>query len=667
MSRAVIDQSGFRVVIIGLALSVFLGLALRAQISETRIQTYLSKSVDRLQADFFVDYESARIDLSSWGMPLPSLVVKNIRLSPKTTLCQSSQIFIDVLEVPISFSMILGLKLVIPKIRAKEIELRLSDIEKCVGSQNVTKEALPATTGKAAQEISVTTQASTDPHVKNIFSNKTKAELKEILIEKLKIISSKKPDQPFLFKQMSVELVYDMKRLSEVHVKSKLNAIKDSRSDVYFLNANLVSIFKAQEDNEIETIVSVSGKLLDGDLQMFAHNFTGSKKISYELAVEQVSVKALAPFFEGTESDKQINFEKTPISVSFVNNGEIYLADKASLDSKFKKVQINIENGLLKTNEIEFNFSGSKFIFKPFDLSISALSLSKLKNIEGLKRKLESFDSLGELSGSLSFKNENSFAIKGHIKNIQAVFSNRGRRDLQTIDSVDISVERNSNILEIEAAKFILGGEQLDASFEALHDLSAFTTSAQLKVNAAGINNKIWEQFTFVEQSPRFSILWNYKKTGKETHAINLHVDKIGLPGVKLDDISIDINQVLALNGEKNSLNVMIKPSRLFADKSFLDNKVVQKIFNIENGFKLATITSNKSSLQITGSDWKNVNFNIDSYFLSEDKAKSDTHLSFKGSVKYEIGLEGKIILQSKTGNIKFDVMAVPDEEISVK
>ncbi|MEQ1723580.1 MAG: hypothetical protein ABL930_10420, partial [Pseudobdellovibrio sp.] len=578
MSRAVIDQSGFRVVIIGLALSVFLGLAIRAQISETRIQTYLNKSVDRLQADFFVDYESARVNLSSWGMPLPALVIKNIRLSPKTTLCQSSQIFIDELEVPISFSMILGINQTIPKIRAKEIELRLSDIDKCIGSQNSKKEAEASIAAKAPKELSVAAQVSTDPSVKNIFSNKTKAELKEIYIEKLKIISSKKPEQPFLFKQMNVELVYDMKRLSEVHIKSKLSAIKDSRSDVYFLNTNLVSIFKAKENNEIETIASISGKLLDGDVQMFAHNFTGSKKISYELAVEQVSVKALYPFFEGIDSDKNINFEKTPISVSFVNNGEVYLADKTSLDSKFKKVQINVENGFLKSNEIEFNYSDSKFSFKPFDLSISALSLSKLKNIEGLKRKLDSFDNLGDLSGSLAFKSENSYVIKGNIKNIQAVFSNRGRRDLQTIDSVDVSFERSANNLKIAASKFILGGEKFDANFEALHDLSASTTSAQLKVNATGINKKIWEQFTFVEQSPKFSILWNYRKASNETHTVNLHVDKIGLPGVKLDNLNIDINQVLAVNGEKSSLNVMIKPSRLFADKSFLEYKAVQKL-----------------------------------------------------------------------------------------
>ncbi|MEQ1723561.1 MAG: hypothetical protein ABL930_10325, partial [Pseudobdellovibrio sp.] len=95
--------------------------------------------------------------------------------------------------------------------------------------------------------------------------------------------------------------------------------------------------------------------------------------------------------------------------------------------------------------------------------------------------------------------------------------------------------------------------------------------------------------------------------------------------------------------------------------------KAVQKIFNLENGFKLDSLTSSKSSLHITGSDWKNINFNIDSYFLSETNAKSDTHLSIKGSVKYEIGLEGKILLQNKSDIFKFDVIGIPDEEILVK
>ncbi|MBY0553541.1 hypothetical protein K2P97_03365 [bacterium] len=677
MSRAVIDQSGFRVVIIGLALSVFLGLALRSQISETRIQTYLNKSVDRLQADFFVDYDSAKVNLSSWGMPLPALVIKNIRLSPKATLCQSSQIFISELEVPVSLSMIIGINRIVPKIRAKEIELRLSDVDRCMGAQNEAaarrsniQEIAVSGSGNqisSSKDFSIAQVPKAEPGVKNIFSNKTRAELKEVYVEKLKIILSKKPDQPVLFKQMNIELFYTENRLSEVHLKSKLNALKDARSDVYFLNANLTSIFKAKENNEIETIANFDGKLLDGDVQLFMHNFTGSKKISYELGVEHVSVKALYPFFEGTESDKNINIEKTPISVSFANHGEIYLTGKTSVDSKFKKVQLNVENGSLKVSEIEINYDGSQLSLKPFDLAIESLSLSKIKNIEGLRKKLDSFDSLGDLTGKLEFKNENSYEIKGSIKNIQAVFSNRGRRDLQGIDHVDVEVERSGANLKIGAKNFVINGQKLNGAFEAVHDLNKLSTVAQLKLDGSSMNSKVWEQFTFVEQSPKFSILWNYKKSGNESHKINIFVDKIGLPGVRLDSLNIDINQTLGSNANDNSLNVFIKPNRLMASQTFLENKTVQQVFNPQNGFKMTMLNSYKSHLSITGKDWKNVSFNMDTSFLSDANSKSETYLNLKGSVKYEVGLEAHLVLQNKNSHLKFDLSSKPEEEIVVK
>ena len=108
MSRAVIDQPGFRVSLVGMALSLFIGLAIQTQISDTRVQKYLSHSIDRLQKDFIVDFGSAQISLSRWGLPLPYLHIHKIRLSPKNNLCQSSQIYIDALEVPFSLGIIFG-------------------------------------------------------------------------------------------------------------------------------------------------------------------------------------------------------------------------------------------------------------------------------------------------------------------------------------------------------------------------------------------------------------------------------------------------------------------------------------------------------------------------------------------------------------------------------
>lgn len=663
MRRAVIDQPGVRIILIGLVLSLFFGLALRSQIAESRIQIFLNKSTDRLQKDFYIDYESAKVNLSRWGLPLPALVIQNIRLSPKSTLCQSSQIFVDELEIPISFSALLGMNKIIPKIRVKEIELRLSDVEVCLWQNNIENEEAKPVVSEAEASVIKTSESS----FKNIFSNNTKAELKEIYVEKLKIISKKKPDQPILLKQINFELFYFQNRLSEVQIRSKISTLKDARSDVYFLNSDLIAMFKAKDKNEIEILASLNGKLLDGDVLLFSHALSSTKKISYELTLEHVSIKALSPLVENIDFLKNINIEKMPVSISLINNGEIYLADKTIIDSKFKNIFINIENGLIKINEIEMNHTGSELLIKPFELSVESLSLSKLKNAEQFKNKLDSFDSLGELSGKLDFKNENSYKMNGNIKNIKAVFSNRGRRDLQNVEYVDIEISRSKNELKLEASNFIINNEKTDGLLRALYDTDNFGASAQLKISGVTLNNKIWEQFTFVEQSPRIEVLWNYKKSGAETHDIKISADKIFLPGVQLENLNVDIHHILSTKQDNNSLSVNIRPAKLSTDPDFLKNNLVSQVLNPKNGFKLDILNSRKTNMVFSGPNWKNINFNLDSYFLSDLSAKSDTHLTLKGAVKYEAGLEAKLILQNRDSAAKFDLSLDQDDKLIIK
>lgn len=657
MRRAVIDQPGVRIFVIGLALSLFLGLALRVQISDARIQIFLNKSIDRLQKDFFVDYEVAKVNLSRWGLPLPALVIQNIRLSPMSTVCQSSQIFIDELEVPISISALLGLSKIIPKIRIKEIELRLSDIEKCIGENK---------TESKSSGNSLTGAKSDEPNVKNIFSNNTKAELKEIYIEKLKIISRTKADQPILLKQLNFDLFYFQNKLSEVHIKSKINALKDPKSEVYFLNSDLTAVFKAKENNEVESIVSVNGKLLDGDVKFFTQATSESKKITYDLVLERVSVKAFAPLVENSDLYKSINLEKTPISVSLVNNGEILLNDKISINSKFKNVLMNIESSLIRISDLEMHY-GTKLTIKPFELTVESLSLSKLKNLEQFRNKLDSFDSLGVFSGLLEYKNENSFRVKGNIKNIKAVFSNRGRRDLQNIEQVDVEAIRTANELRFEASNFIVNNEKVEGKFWAQYNVNSFSSSAQLKMTGVTLNDNIWEQFTFVKQSPRIDILWNYKKFDIETHNIKIYADQISLPGVKLEELNVELFQIFSNEGAHNTLNVTIKPSRLSTDASFLANSSVNQVLNPANGFKLEKLNSSKTTMSLSGRDWKNLSFYLDSYFLSDLSPKSESHLTLKGDVKYEIGLAAKLVLQNRSSIFKFDLSRNQSDEIVIK
>lgn len=663
MSRAVIDQPGIRIIVIGLLLSVFLGLALSTQISQTRIQAYLNKSIELLHPDFYVDYATANIHLSRWGLPFPALVIQEIRMSPRSTLCQSSQIFIDELEIPVSILTILGFSKAIEKIRINQVELRLSDIDRCLVVKKTGSKTI--NNSNITSESIVTNLNETD--LKDIFSNKANAELKEIYIDKLKVISNYKTDQPVLLRQLNLDLFYVQNYLSELRIRSKINALKDARSDVYFLNSDLVAILRNVEGNQIESVIEINGKLLDGDVRFFSHSFTGSNKISYELGLKRVSIKVLTPIIDNYNFSRSINLEKTPISISFFNTGKIFLSEKVNTDAKFKNIQINVESGSLTTDELELSYTDDKFTIKPFELVIRSIPLSSLKNIESLKSKLDSFDSLGDLSGNFKYKNEKLYKASGVVKGARVIFSNRSRRDIQSIDQIDIEVSRSENKTKFSADNFVLNNEKVAGYFWALYDAETLGASGQLKVSDIKLNDRIWDQFTLVEQSPKLEVLWNYRKDNKETHDVAIQIDKVALPGLKLEKLKVDIHQIFSKSIDENRLSVMIKPEKLSADRNFLQQDAVKQVLNSKNGFKFDNLNSKRTSLSLFGTNWKNINFKLNSYFLSELSAKSDTHLIAEGTVKHEKGLMAELVLQNRKSVFKFNLLSNQDEKVIIK
>jgi hypothetical protein len=657
MSRAVIDQPGLRIVVIGLALSFFLGLALRSQISDSRIQTYLDKAVSRLQSDFHVDYEHAKVNLSKWGLPFPVLEIQRIRLSPKSSVCQSSQVYIDELEVPISISVLLGLTDKIPRIRLQEVELRFSDSsEKCIFQPKPVEVAVPA--GAPAQADAGRANA--------VFSKSTRAELKDIYIEQLRLIYAKKPEQPVLLRQINVELKYAERRLSELSLKSKLYAIKDTRSDFYFINANLLVTVKAKSANDIDTVVSVEGKLLDGDIRLFAHNVSGEQKVAFELSVDKVSGKALHPFIETDRQFKIAALDRIPISFSFVNAGELYMGNELGLDTHFKKVLVNIENGQVRASEVKLVVQNDSWIFSPFTVEIDGLPLSKLKQSDRLRGRLDSFESLGVLTGKLIFKDEHHYQFDGVLRNVETVFSNRGRRDLQNIDELQLQLAREEQNVLLNAKNFVVNGKQLVSSFNFRHNLADYSTTGIFKISGLGLSSKIWEQFTFVEQSPLVDFTWNYKKAAAEVHTVHLVADQIEIPGFIFENISLDLSQVNSQNSENSLLHVNVLPRKVLSTPRLLENEYVSRLVSESIRVKNPVFSSDKTTISLSGRDWRNMNFDLQST-LTDLETKTPTTVSFKGSTSVHTGLNSKITITQKSSTSIFDFLTTPDSRLVLK
>lgn len=673
MSRAVIDQPGVRVVFIGFALSVFLGLALRSQISDSRVQYHVNQAVERLQPDFHVDYESARVTLSNWGLPLPALVINHIRLSPKVNRCQSSQIYADQLEVPLAFSMFFGSTATIPKIRFKQLELRLVDLQHCLEPQQsleLLKKSEPkqpavdvAPTEPALLSQSPMTAETVQPQ--KIFAN-SRSELREVYIERLKVVSDQRPDQPLLLKQVNVDISYTENQLSQISVQSKLSALKDSRTDLYYLNSDLSAHFKLLSPSEIESTLSVDGKLLDGLVRFFVHSYSSSKKISYELDLNQVSYKALLPVLKNTQV--LALFDKTPIALSLRNRGEIMFENGLRVDAKLTDFQTYIENGSVKIPDVSLIYQNNHLRFLPFNVEFENFPLTKAKNVESLKQALESIDSLGAFTGQLTVLNERNLMAKGQVKGMSAIFSNRGRRDLQKIDQIDLSFSRKESEIKIVASQFRINDEKNAGRLELRHNTNTLATYGQFKITGAVLNAEVWEQFSYVEQTPRISLDWNYKKEKSiEQHDVQLDFDKVSMPGVHFDELSLNLRQVSQPEKNKAQLTVNIRPASFVTDESFYNHPIVAQLLPEEWLASKAVFGSQKLNILLTGDSWQELNFNLDAGLFVTGMGRNEVKLDFSGRMSYSQGLNSVLSLQGRQLKRQFNLYSTPESAISVK
>lgn len=673
MRRAVIDQPGIRICLAGLVISFFIGLALKNQISDSRVEFFLNKSVKRLQNEFSIDYDKARINLSKWGMPFPVLEVLHIRVSPKGPACQSSQIYIDELEVPITIPILLGFSTKVPKIRIRDMELRLSDADKCfqVGPpkdvaqlSEATQPGSEANTEGLAKEVIANKD---DPQLKDVFSRNTKGELSEVFVEKLKVINSKSPEQPLVLKQINIDLSYAQNRLSHIAVKSKLNAIRDSKSDIYFINANLNLMINSVADKTVDSVLNIDGKLLDGDVQMFAHYVTGEPKFNYEVSVGKVSLKALQPLINSSFLRKVAGLDKVPVSISLKNSGEVLLGNQAKVHSTFKKVLANVENAQIKSNAIDVVYEDTRTTVKPFDILIDSLPMSRLKNLDMFKGKLESFESLGVLSGKLSYRDNESFKFDGILRGLEVVFSNRGRRDFQAIDEMNFHLKKSTNDFSLEANSLVVGGQKVDGVLNVDHNSDSGRTAANLKLKGALFNTRVWEQFTFVEQSPMVDVSWNYTRAESENYNLKLHADSLELPGVLFSNVQMDLQRMAgAAQGGRPQLVMNIKPGRILTNEKFLENEYVTQVLTGSLGAKGQVFTSEKTTVNLAGSDWRNLTFTLDS-FLTEAEQKNILHVVLKGTTEQNKGVSSRLTLTNKNQTYRFDMSSTVETPLVIK
>jgi hypothetical protein len=663
MSRAVIDQPGVRVVGFGLILALILGFILRSQISSQHVEKSLQRSVQILEKDFLVDFDMAEVRLSKWGWPLPHLIIAKLRISPKEKKCHNSQIYIDELEVPLSLKNLFSTEKTVDLVRAKNVEVRLAEVDSCLSHKSDASDRSAASTKESAAETSEDRQTAGNQLIaqSGLFAQKTGTKLKEIAIDELKIMTSKAFDQPLVFKQFKIFLDYENSRLAQIDLKSRFYYIKDSRSDIYFLISDINARIRPETENHIGATIQLKGRLLDGDIQAFVQASTQNKKATYEVTTKNVSLKAYAPLFN--RNSKSTPLDKWPLSTSFYMVGEAQQAQDLKAIFKFKNFDATGENMKIEFPEINLEVASGQAVLRPFQVSLNQIPLTPLKQALADQYDFQSVENLGVINGLFKYEDRQHWNFDGDIQKMQLIFSNRGSREIEVIDSVGVSLDYKGKRLQFGLDDIVIQQNPVTGGLEG--EYSKDPQSMQLKLELEGkvLNEKIWKQLTQVSQSPSIKLNWVYKKSNEERHQIKINSSELEFPGFKLADVQIDFLQLMS--GEVKSLALSLKTARAEIKVPSLKPNISKAFFNEETELNGSEVyTAMKTQVGLQGADWKNMNFDVDANLFDADGVKSLEHIKAKGEWKSDSSLSGFASLQNPRRTLKYNLVKKNKDEI---
>ncbi len=650
MSRAVIDQPGARIAIIGLILSFCLGFLLKSQMTPARIQTQLQKVVSRLEKDFVVDFEEAHVNLSNWGLPWPRLEINRVRLSPKKTICQASQVFIEQIEIPISWTALLFSQNAVEAVRAHQVELRIGDLDDCLNADKVS--------AKVDQDLAPPDQSVTGVNLtstgENIFQRRTNSLLKDIYIDQLKIILKNQFQQPIVLRQLNVNLEYVKQNLSQINIKSRILALNDPKSGVFYLVGELTGAVKASENKLIEAQINLKGRMLDGDLQLFSQFNSVANKLTYEVSTKRVSAKAFLPLvkLDGFEAV----FEKWPVNVTFDVTG---VTDFASSDPfiavKVGQFEMSGARTKMVARDLQLEIKNKQFSINSFVMLIDRLPLNQFKNIPTLKNDLNSFEDLGDIRAEVNFINPKNWTMDGSLLNTSFIFSNRGTRELQKIDSVQFHSTHKAGEHQLLFTEFKVNDQIIQGQLEAEFNERSNSLNAKMNLSGQLLNPKIWQQLTQIEQAPDVKMTWSYKKSGDLRQQVYLSAPEISFEGYTIKDLQIDFIQAQA-NADDQSLVLNMKAKEAKINVAKLNDTSTSAIFSAESGLQEAEYIAHKLHLNLKGSSWKNMSFDFDMGLASVGDTIQNAELKAKGQWKNDDTLDAGATLQNGTRIIKYNM-----------
>lgn len=602
MRRAVVDQAGLRVVMIGLILSLFIGLIFKSQIRSSVVKARLQQSIVRLQKDVNIDFESVEVRLSEWGIPRPVIEIRGVRISPLKANCQENQIYIDNLSFPLSLNLLFSKEKVISTVRVSLLEIRTKNTRQCFSKNVNAEDAMANREVLAGRKVnSETTATAPIPVNAAATTNETieklrnfKSHLNEIKIDRLRVIAVDKMNTAVDLNAVQILFKYEQEKLNELSLQAQLSAFKEADKNYYLFKSDLKVLAKL--DDKPAVTAEFKGLIVDRPFQLRLKNDLQKNSIQFFGEINGVSLKAINYIVKVERPNTEVYDFLSGSSMTGFLTGE-YFVEERKYEANFKDIKILLGGGVAEINDIfVIGKSDEKAQIKPFDVQLSHIELTKILSHRTFDSIRPSIQNAGYMSGLIQFMDVNNFKVKSLIEKTSFVFSNKGQRVPQVFDSFNLHASVDPQKITLNVNDFILDSQKIHGFLKYSHQAESGDKSLSVDLEGHLLKPDTVKLFTGKASAPEIRLLFttDLKNNLKGT--------------AQIDKLSINQFDVTKLNLEYEK-NLLLKSEFYNAKTGNLTVAVTEELF--DQVLPKPTVSFTQSKLQIQKDGLGKLVFNL--------------------------------------------------------
>ena len=252
--RAVIDQPGLKIILSGVFLALFLGLGLKSQITTQKISQIVRQSLTGMHLELDIDFDTAEVKLSDWGIPKPYVVVNQMRLKNLGNVCGQSQIYIEKLILPLRFDLIFNPRQAVFSLRLNRVEARIGSMAGCPQTLASKTPSSKANTSQASG-LSVAVDENKEQldrvnEVKALLQDirsKISTQLSLARIDLVKVIYEGSLQKNFELRNATILFEYKQNQLDRVVLQSQVVGLYDVHSNSFKLRSEINTEFEISD------------------------------------------------------------------------------------------------------------------------------------------------------------------------------------------------------------------------------------------------------------------------------------------------------------------------------------------------------------------------------------------------------------------------------------